>query len=324
MTDIYFQKSHSDVKKVTLQEGESVLGGLLRNGIDVPYGCKNGVCQSCMMKTVESKVPAEAQVGLRATQKQQGYFLSCCCKPKDTIVVRLDNDLKKETTEVVDVRKLTDDVLRLRLKKVICYHSGQYMTLWRDDNTARTFSLVSHPTQDDFIEFHIRVYEKGGFSEWAMNNLKVGDKLEIQGPMGNCYYVKDDIHQPLFLAGIGTGFAPLYGIARDALVQGHQGDIHFLIGAANEQGLYMKETIEAFSRQYPQVKIYYSNASGMGDEIQQDIYKYSQAIMPDFTGVRVFLCGSDNLVKTLRKQAFLAGANMGDIHSDTFLRFYAT
>lgn len=324
MTDIYFQKSHSDVTKFTLDEGESVLGGLLRNGIDVPFGCKNGVCQSCMMKTVDSKVPAEAQVGLRSTQKQQGYFLSCCCKPNDTMVVRLDNVLKKETTEVVDVCKLTDDVLRLRLKKVICYHSGQYMTLWRDENTARTFSLVSHPTQDDYIEFHIRVYEKGGFSEWAMDNLKVGDQLEVQGPMGNCYYTRDNIQQPLFLAGIGTGFAPLYGIARDALFQGHEGDIHFLIGAASEEGLYMKETVDELIKQYPQVKVYYSVASDVENEIQKDIYKYSHEIMPDFTGVRVFLCGSDNLVKNLRKQAFLAGANMGDIYSDTFLRFYAT
>ena len=55
-------------------DDESVLNALLREGVDIPYGCQTGVCQSCIMKTEHSVVPRDAQKGLREVQKQQGYF----------------------------------------------------------------------------------------------------------------------------------------------------------------------------------------------------------------------------------------------------------
>jgi ferredoxin-NADP reductase len=56
--------------------------------------------------------------------------------------------------------------------------------------------------------------------------LQVGDELrlgELRG--GALHYDPDWQARPLWLLAAGTGLAPLWGILREALRQGHQGEI---------------------------------------------------------------------------------------------------
>lgn len=326
MANVYFREADDLVEEISLDEGETVLTGLLRKGVDIPYGCRTGVCQSCMLKSQDSDIPAAAQKGLSEAQKQQGYFLSCCCEPDGPMIVSLSNIYKKETTEVIEKKMLSPQVVRIRVKKVICYRPGQYMTLWKDADTARTYSLASHPTYDDYIEFHVRIYPDGVFSPWAADGLEVGDEIDIQGPMGNCFYTAEDKNQTMLLSGIGTGLAPLYGIVRDALFGGHTGKILMLLGSMTQEGLYYQNELKALQEKYPQLEVKYSVAELDSESMSvsghaSDIYTSAKVLMPDLSGARVFLCGGESFIQKMRKQSFLAGANMGDISSDTFLCF---
>ncbi len=317
MTILYYADSSNKITQVKLSKGESVLNGLLRYGIDVPYGCRNGVCQSCLMKsTIGDEVPFDAQKGLRSAQKDQGYFLSCCCQPERSMTVSISDLYKKEESVVLEKAQLSPTVVRLRLSKAICYRPGQFATLWKDDTIARTYSIASNSSHDDFLEFHVRVYPDGVFSNWVADEVKEGDVIQVQGAMGDCFYTSDCKDHPLFLSGLGTGLAPLYGIVRDALLQGHKQDIVMLLGAKTKDSLYYQAEIGKLSNDYPQLRVYYSVA-----ELQEDdhVYAKAQSLIPDFTGYRVFLSGGDSFVQKMRKQCFLAGANMTDISADIFL-----
>jgi len=43
-------------KQFTVTQDETLLEAALRQGINLPYGCKNGACGSCKGKVVEGKV----------------------------------------------------------------------------------------------------------------------------------------------------------------------------------------------------------------------------------------------------------------------------
>ncbi len=326
MTQLYFKGESSEITKVQLAEGETVLNGLLRNGVDVPYGCRTGVCQSCIMVSPNNEVPRTAQKGLREVQKQQGYFLSCCCQPKEPMVVSLSDYFKKESTTVLGKEFLSDTVVRIRLSKAICYRPGQYATLWKNAQIARTYSLVSHPTADNFLEFHVRVYPDGVFSNWVKDGMQIGDSLEIQGPMGDCYYTVEDKDQTMLLSGLGTGLAPLFGVARDALIQGHRGRILMLLGARTQEGVYYEKELADLQQRYPNFEVRFS-VREMAPEFQaragysSDIYTLAKMLMPDLSNCKVFLAGGASFVRKMKRQCFLAKANMGDIAADTFLSF---
>lgn len=61
--------------------GENVLDALLRQGVELSFSCKKGICQSCLMKVDTGEVPESAKEGLRDTLREQGYFLPCVCRP---------------------------------------------------------------------------------------------------------------------------------------------------------------------------------------------------------------------------------------------------
>ena len=78
---------HWEGETFQLQDGETVLDGLLRHGVGVSYACKAGSCGSCMLQAKEGAVPQRAQAGLKDSWKAQGYFLACVCQPESDLNV---------------------------------------------------------------------------------------------------------------------------------------------------------------------------------------------------------------------------------------------
>jgi CDP-4-dehydro-6-deoxyglucose reductase len=308
-----------------LQDGESVLEGLLRHGIEVSHGCRAGACQACLLQALAGELPRGAQAGLKSTQKSLGLFLSCQCKPTGPLEICFsDQGAKKVSARVIDKALIGNNILRVRLEKVLDFRAGQYLNIWNGEagNTLiRSYSIASVPQLEDFIELHIKIIANGRFSRWAADAMESGDQLMIQGPLGDCFYTPGDPQQPLLFMGIGTGLAPLYGILRDALQQGHEGDISLVLGARAEEGFYLREALARLQRDYSQLKVHFvcqSPSAFAGDVDSTDIYSFVKQQFPNTKGMKVYLCGADSFVRKMKKQVFMSGAAMNDIHADAF------
>lgn len=70
-----------------------ILDGALKQGADLPYACKGGVCCTCKAKLLEGEVEMEVHWGLEDDEVQQGYILTCQSHPKSRTVV-VDFDIK--------------------------------------------------------------------------------------------------------------------------------------------------------------------------------------------------------------------------------------
>lgn len=327
----YSPDDNAGDKVIELEEDESVLDALLRSDIDVPFGCKSGVCQSCLMQSPDS-IPNTAKQGLKQTQIEQGLFLACSCAPKDDLRVHPGNvSSQRLNAKVLAKRKLDNNIILLRVENVTSYRAGQFMTLWNENRVARSYSTASVPLKDEFIEFHIKRIENGAFSDWAWDNLNEGDSIQIQGPLGECFYTKTEFSQDMMLSGIGTGLAPLFGIARDALNQGHSGNIKMIIGGRRSSGFYLieellelQETFRNFDVTFVAEDIDNSEVPEGATIIKGDIYKEVNTMIPSFKNMKVFLCGAETFVRKMKKQCFLGGANMKEIMSDPFIAFGKT
>lgn len=306
--------------------GQTVLDALYDHGHTIPNNCRIGVCQSCLMKSVAGEVPAEAQQGLKDTLKAQNYFLACQCIPRTSLKVVLPaTDSLRTRATVVAVEPLSVDVVRLCLipETDFEYQPGQYVTLWNSQGLGRCYSLASVPDLDDTLELHVAKVIGGRMSTWIFDELKSGDKVQLQTAIGDCFYVAGKPEQKLLLAGTGTGLAPLWGIVRDALHQGHQGEIHLVHGAIHMQGLYLHETLLALGRKFE--NFFYHASILKGDEhpaqvTVEHIEALVERIVPKPKDWKVYLCGAQELVNSLKKKVFLAGASMSNIYSDSFVR----
>ncbi|SMF20090.1 NAD(P)H-flavin reductase [Alteromonadaceae bacterium Bs31] len=313
---------HYQSTAVPLDHGETVLDALLRSGFDIPHGCKAGACHACMLQS-ESELPATAQAGLKENQKSLGYFLACQCKPAEAITIAgAAEATKRSSAEVISIQSLSKSVVRLQLKADFKYIAGQYINLWKDPLTCRSYSLASIPTEDNILELHIKIFEHGVFGQWIENDLRPGDKVDISGPMGECFY-SGDKSSPLLMLAMGTGLAPIYGILQDALVKGHVGKINIVAAARDANDLYYLDLLSNMAKFNPQLNTHFVAQCSDGREnvTEADVYSYVKAEFSSTKGYRVYLCGGENFVKKMKRQAFLAGANMPDIYADVFLAF---
>ena len=72
---------------------EPILDAALKQGADLPYACKGGVCCTCKARLIEGEVEMEVHWGLEEEEIQQGYILTCQSHPKTAKVV-VDFDVK--------------------------------------------------------------------------------------------------------------------------------------------------------------------------------------------------------------------------------------
>ncbi len=306
-------------QSLELLPDESVLECLLRHGEEVGYSCRSGHCQACLVQG--EGAPSDAQVGLKPTLIDQGYFLACQARPTTTIEVLSTTSGERFETQVLDHTIISDGILQLRLDvpEGFDYRPGQFINICHPSGAIRSYSLASYH-DESFLELHIRKIESGLVSSWLHDEVQVGSSLTLQGPHGSCFYVGGKSDQTLILAGTGTGLAPLWGIARDALTQGHYGDIHLFQGALSSHRLYMRAELEKLESLTPNFKVHFcalENARGRVsstpiDELARDVAKNE-------TQARAFLCGDPNLVKKLQRSLFLSGLASQDILADPFL-----
>jgi ring-1,2-phenylacetyl-CoA epoxidase subunit PaaE len=71
----------------------TILDAALKQGADLPFACKGGVCCTCKAKLIEGEVSMDVHWGLEDEEVEQGYILTCQSHPKTERVV-VDYDIK--------------------------------------------------------------------------------------------------------------------------------------------------------------------------------------------------------------------------------------
>lgn len=74
-------------------DNDSILDAALRQGADLPFACKGGVCCTCKAKLIEGQVEMDVNWGLEHEEIEQGFILTCQSHPITEKVV-VDFDIK--------------------------------------------------------------------------------------------------------------------------------------------------------------------------------------------------------------------------------------
>ncbi len=312
-----------DNQVFSTEENETVLDALLRHGLNVPYGCKKGACQSCMLKSLDISPNPLSQNGLKDTQISQNYFLACQCIAEQAMKIALpDSEHLYSEATIISNEALNRNTHKIVLQTPdsFAFKAGQFVNLQRDDGLTRSYSIASIPGSDQSIELHIRRLEGGQFSTWANEHLNPGDSIRISEALGHCFYLSNNSEQNILLVGTGTGLAPLVGIVKDALQQKHQGQIYLYHGSSKLEDLYYMDEMCNLADLHNNFHYTPCISSGSVPEgfSQGRANNIALEKHPELKSWRVYLCGHPDMISQTKTDAFLKGASIQDIYTDPF------
>jgi len=307
-------------KTFIVKEGESILIAALRQGVMLPYSCKNGTCGSCKGVVLSGEVhyPFHPPLALERNDIAAGYALLCQAAPMENLVIKAreieavrDIQVRMLPARVIEKTVLAENVVRLRLKlpkaQRLQFLAGQYVDVLLSGGKRRAFSIASCPSLEDEIELHIRHVEGGDFTGFVFDKMKERDILRFEGPLGNFFVRNDNTERPMIMMGGGTGFAPLKSMIENLLEQNDRREIHLYWGTRTSEELYLDDLPKQWAREHSH--IHYRRAmSEPGPTPAKDgfdgfVHEAVITDFPDLAGFDVYMSGPPAMIDAA-KQAF--------------------
>lgn len=312
-----------------VDENESVLQAALRADVKIAHDCQLGGCGTCRIKLVEGAVfYPEFPMALTEEEEAQGYALACQARPGADLTISVpssrltfSNPVRVEA-HVKHAERFTESVVHLSLElsaaEPLDYRSGQYVNIWLEDGTSRSFSMAS-VAHGNLLDFHVHQIPGGRFSDRLLKDIRAGSTLSVEFPLGTFCYHEEDM-RPLVMAATGTGLAPIKAILESLLDDEDCPPVSLYWGMRTEQDLYLRDVIESWKG-----KLYefdFVPVLSRGGSLWTGRRGYvQQAVIEDFGDLAehaIYLCGSPNMVADAKSLFTQHGASLDYVYSDSF------
>jgi len=318
-----------------VEERESVLDAALRQGVIMPYGCRNGACGKCMGTVLSGNVaykngPPPA-LGDRDAADNKALF--CQAQPSADLTIDVrevdaarDIEIKTLPSRAEKIEHLAHDVIRIYLRmpatERLQFLAGQYIDVLIKDHEPRSFSIANAPHDDEFIELHIRFVAGGLFTDQVFHHMKEKVMLRIRGPLGT-FFLREDTQRPVILIGGGTGFAPLKGILEHAFEIGSTRPLHLFRGVRARRDLYLDE----LPGQWLQEHSNFSYTPVLSEPLEEDNWIGETGLVTDVVLKQyprleeydVYMSGPPVMVETGHKLFRQNGLDESRFFSDSFV-----
>ena len=303
------------------EPAETMLAAGIRQGIGLPYGCKDGACGSCKCKKISGTVThgPHQDKALSAQEEADGYVLTCCGTATSDVVLESRQvthagafPIKTMPARVALLEKLSPDVVRLKLQlpanDIIQYHAGQYVEFILRDGARRSYSMANAPhtlveNGAPMIDLHIRHMPGGKFTDHVFGAMKEKEILRIEGPYGSFHLQESP--KPIVLLASGTGFAPIKAIIEHMQFMGITREAVLYWGGRRPHDLYMNDWVQARCAEMPNL----TYVPVVSDALPEDGWSgrtgfVHLAVLQDFadlSGHQVYACGAPIVVDSARK-----------------------
>lgn len=140
-------------------------------------------------------------------------------------------------------------------KHKITYASGQFITLSFQINgqkVKRSYSLSSSAYVDSDLKVCVKSVENGLVSNHIIKNLKQGDVVEIDEPMGHIKVHPQSTPRHVILFAAGSGITPIISIIKTILAKEPQSKISLFYGNRTRHEIIYKKELELLQSQYPE------------------------------------------------------------------------
>jgi CDP-4-dehydro-6-deoxyglucose reductase len=325
-------------KTFSVERDEPILQAAIRQGIGLPYGCKDGACGSCKSRLVEGRVihGVHQHKALSEQEEAAGWLLTCCSTPQTDLVIEArtvpgagEFPVRKMPCRVTSIERVAPDVAIVRLQLPandrLLYRAGQYIEFILRGGERRSYSMANAPHTQEAqpgLELHIRHMPGGKFTEHVFGAMKEKEILRLEGPFGS-FFLREDSAAPIVLLASGTGFAPIKAIIEHLRHQGSMREVVLYWGCRTRADLYQHAWCEQAAAALPNLRY----VPVLSDALPADawsgrsgfVHHAVMADLPDLSRHQVYACGAPVMIDAAQRD-FVEQCNLPaeEFYADAF------
>lgn len=298
-------------KKVKAAPGDTLVDAALTGRIVIPHDCCTGQCSTCRVRVYAGEVDDQGT-------REGDTVLACQAIVADDAVIEFDEvpPVGKRAGTVTSITRLSPSIVKVvvGLSRRLTYLPGQYVSVAFAGFPARDYSptlKIDGSGELHELIFHIRETAAGVVSSQLGRRIRAGHRVRVKGPFGHAFFRKGEGR--LVLASTGTGWAPLWAIARAARYLQPDREMIVVVGAREAADLYMRPSLEWLSATGVGQIALTSSRKGGGDIRPGRVTAHLPRLRASDT---VFAAGAPAMVSVVEFLAATAGASC---YADPFL-----
>jgi ferredoxin-NADP reductase len=232
---------------------------------------------------------------------------------------------------VAEVVSRVDETARVRSLVLDCpdwpgHQPGQHVDirLTADDGyqAQRSYSIAT-PADGNRVTVTVERIDGGEVSPYLVDELQLGDRLELRGPIGGWFVWKPELGGPLLLAAGGSGLVPLMAMVRARVATGSDAPVRLLVSARTaEDVIYGAElgtisggrvgvdVVQTLTRAQP------PGWSGYRRRVDREMI--AEVAWPVTEKPRCYVCGPTGFVETVASALVEIGHDPQNIRTERF------
>ncbi|MEZ4792718.1 MAG: 2Fe-2S iron-sulfur cluster-binding protein [Gelidibacter sp.] len=234
-------------------------------------------------------------------------------------------DIYKETRDTVVIYFDIPDNLRDKFK----FKQGQHLTLRKEINgedIRRNYSLCSSPLDNQW-KVAVKTIREGVFSNYAFNELKKGDEVQVMPPHGEFYVDCEPESSKNYIAfAAGSGITPTLSIIKTHLHKEPNSTFKLFYLNRTVKSIIFKEEIEQLKNEFfGRFQVFYFLTkeqrdipflNGRFDKEKLAVLTKTFIDIPDTD--HAFICGPQDMIFLIRDELQAAGMSKEKIHYELF------
>lgn len=229
--------------------------------------------------------------------------------------------MKLHAFSVKSLTPLNSTATRLILspkgKTLLAFKPGQYVFIQLDANTTLPYSVACAPNTDSTLEFHIRVGDKGSYSERIIHLAKTQQELLVSEPNGHC--ILNNSNSKILLIAGGTGFSQMKAFIEHLVASNSQRAIKLYWGLKTPEHGYMyaelaewKKTLSDFDYTF----IYSDPEEAQPEPLKGFIHEHLLSLKMNLDNTEAYVSGPKAMVDATKSALINMGLKNTNLFSD--------
>ena len=216
-----------------------------------------------------------------------------------------------QDARLIDIIEETPDAvtLRMRLEDSANFLPGQYYNVrlsvpGRTGPIQRAYSVASSPVPaTSVIDIGVREVPGGLISPQLVRGLRIGDRIEVRGPVGRFTWTSDD-GGPVLLVGAGSGVVPLMSMIRYAAAADLNIPIRLVCSSSSFDNAFYGCDLADLTEQYSWLEVVHTLTRDSSDaraahHRRIDRRMIAEAVAGQFPR-RAYICGPPTMVEDVQ------------------------